>query len=94
MTSRHDILVEFQHPLGEFIQDEPENESPFNTTTESSLNITKETLTELPSPREGDEEIKNNSDPNATIYAGVVIGLIVLLVIALMLYLSREKVGI
>ena len=34
----------------------------------------------------------HKGDTNATIYAGIVIGIIMVIVIALMMYLSRKKV--
>ena len=35
----------------------------------------------------------HKGDTNATIYAGIVIGIIMVIVIALMMYLSRKKVS-
>ena len=35
----------------------------------------------------------HKGDKNATIYAGIVIGIIMVIVIALMMYLSRKKVS-
>ena len=65
---------------------------PTNSHSDKSQNITKEPRTKN-TTNISNGTMDHKGDTNATIYAGIVIGIIMVIVIALMMYLSRKKVS-
>ena len=63
-----------------------------NSHSDQSQNITKEPRTKN-TTNISNGTMDHKGDTNATIYAGIVIGIIMVIVIALMMYLSRKKVS-